>query len=280
MSTSKVWVITGAGRGMGVDFVRAALAAGHKVVATGRNKEAVAKAVGDDENLLVAKLDVTNPLDAERAVKEAVERFGTIDVLINNAANFYGGFFEELTLDQIESQLRTVLIGPMIVTRAVLPVMRKQRSGHIISISSGAGISGFEFNSAYAASKFGLEGWMESLQPEVSPFGIHTTIVNPGMFRTEFLTKESATYANPSIEDYSDRRARNQDAYNTQNGKQAGDPVKLAEALIKISENVQPPRRFIAGSDAVSIAEHKIADLQDQINHYRDISTSMSYEEV
>lgn len=265
---------------MGVDFVRAALAAGHKVVATGRNKEAVAKAVGDDENLLVAKLDVTNPLDAERAVKEAVERFGTIDVLINNAANFYGGFFEELTLDQIESQLRTVLIGPMIVTRAVLPVMRKQRSGHIISISSGAGISGFEFNSAYAASKFGLEGWMESLQPEVSPFGIHTTIVNPGMFRTEFLTKESATYANPSIEDYSDRRARNQDAYNTQNGKQAGDPVKLAEALIKISENVQPPRRFIAGSDAVSIAEHKIADLQDQINHYRDISTSMSYEEV
>ncbi|MBU5348468.1 SDR family NAD(P)-dependent oxidoreductase [Paenibacillus lautus] len=280
MSTSKVWVITGAGRGMGVDFVRAALAAGHKVVATGRNKEAVAKAVGDDANLLVAKLDVTNPLDAERAVKEAVERFGTIDVLINNAANFYGGFFEELTLDQIESQLRTVLIGPMIVTRAVLPVMRKQRSGHIISISSGAGISGFGFNSAYAASKFGLEGWMESLQPEVSPFGIHTTIVNPGMFRTEFLTKESATYANPSIEDYSDRRARNQDAYNTQNGKQAGDPVKLAEALIKISENVQPPRRFIAGSDAVSIAEHKIADLQDQINHYRDISTSMSYEEV
>lgn len=280
MSTSKVWVITGAGRGMGVDFVRAALAAGHKVVATGRNKEAVAKAIGDAENLLVAKLDVTNPLDAERAVKEAVERFGTIDVLINNAANFYGGFFEELTLDQIESQLRTVLIGPMIVTRAVLPVMRKQRSGHIISISSGAGISGFEFNSAYAASKFGLEGWMESLQPEVSPFGIHTTIVNPGMFRTEFLTKESATYANPSIEDYSDRRARNQDAYNAQNGKQAGDPVKLAEALIKISENIQPPRRFIAGSDAVSIAEHKIADLQDQINHYRDISTSMSYEEV
>ncbi|MGC6589791.1 SDR family NAD(P)-dependent oxidoreductase [Paenibacillus sp. Dod16] len=280
MSTSKVWVITGAGRGMGVDFVRAALAAGHKVVATGRNKEAVAKAIGDAENLLVAKLDVTNPLDAERAVKEAVERFGTIDVLINNAANFYGGFFEELTLDQIESQLRTVLIGPMIVTRAVLPVMRKQRSGHIISISSGAGISGFEFNSAYAASKFGLEGWMESLQPEVSPFGIHTTIVNPGMFRTEFLTKESATYANPSIEDYSDRRARNQDAYNAQNGKQAGDPVKLAEALIKISENVQPPRRFIAGSDAVSIAEHKIADLQDQVNHYRDISTSMSYEEV
>lgn len=280
MSTSKVWFITGAGRGMGVDFVRAALGAGHKVVATGRNIEALAKAVGDDENLLVAKLDVTNPSDAERAVKEAVERFGTIDVLINNAANFYGGFFEELTLDQIESQLRTVLIGPMIVTRAVLPVMRKQRSGHIISISSGAGISGFEFNSAYAASKFGLEGWMESLQPEVSPFGIHTTIVNPGMFRTEFLTKESATYTNPSIEDYSGRRARNQDAYNAQNGKQAGDPVKLAEALIKISDKVQPPRRFIAGSDAVSIAEHKIADLQDQINNYGDISTSMSYEEV
>jgi NAD(P)-dependent dehydrogenase (short-subunit alcohol dehydrogenase family) len=276
----KVWFITGAGRGMGVDIAKAALAAGYKVVATGRIPEKIVKVLDDDENLLVVKLDVTSPSDAEAAVKAAVEMFEKIDVLVNNAANFYGGYFEELTSEQIESQLRTALIGPMNVTRAVLPVMRKQRSGYIISVSSGAGLSGFEFNTAYAASKFGLEGWMESLQPEVAPFGIHTTIVNPGMFRTELLTEESATYADPSIEDYSGRRERNQDAYVSQNGKQAGDPAKLAEALIKISKEERPPRRFIAGADAVGIAEQKIADLEAQIKAYRDISTSMAHEDA
>ena len=195
MTNKKVWFITGTGRGMGVDFAKAALAAGNAVVATGRNTDAVAKAVGESDDLLVVKLDVTSPADAEAAVQAAVDRFGRIDVLVNNAANFYGGYFEELTPEQIERQLATGLIGPMNVTRAVLPVMRKQRSGHIISISSGAGLMGFEFNSAYCAAKFGLEGWMESLQPEVAPFGIHTTIVNPGFFRTELLTQESATYA-------------------------------------------------------------------------------------
>ncbi|MGM7723103.1 SDR family NAD(P)-dependent oxidoreductase [Metabacillus sp. Hm71] len=276
----KVWFITGAGRGMGVDITKAALADGNQVVATGRNMDRVAKALGDGENLLVVKLDVTSLVDAEAAVKAAVDKFGKIDVLVNNAANFYAGYFEELTPMQIENQLATNLFGPMNVTRAVLPVMRKQRSGHIISISSGAGISGFEFNTAYAASKFGLEGWMESLQPEVSPFGIHTTIVNPGMFRTELLTNESATYADPSIEDYSGCRERNQDAYNVQNGKQSGDPAKLAKALIKISNEEQPPRRFIAGADAVGIAEQKIADLQAQINAYRNLSTSLACEDA
>ena len=155
----------------------------------------MAKAVGEADDLLVVKLDVTSRADAEAAVKAAVDRFGRIDVLVNNAANFYAGYFEELTPEQIERQLATSLIGPMNVTRAVLPVMRKQRSGHIVSISSAAGLVGFEFGSAYAASKFGLEGWMESLQPEVAPFGIHTTIVNPGFFRTELLTEESTNYA-------------------------------------------------------------------------------------
>ena len=183
MTDKRVWFITGAGRGMGVDFAKAALAAGYAVVATGRNTEAVRTAVGEAEDLLVVQLDVTSPGDAEAAVKAAVDRFGRIDVLVNNAANFYGGYFEELTPGQIEDQLATGLIGPMNVTRAVLPVMRKQRSGHIMSISSGAGLSGFEFNSASAAAKFGLEGWMESLQPEVEPFGITTTIVNPGFSR-------------------------------------------------------------------------------------------------
>src|SRR6266496_331635 len=149
MTDKRAWFITGAGRGMGVDFVRAALAAGHAVVATGRDPDAVAKAVGQSDDLLVVKLDVTSRADAEAAARAAVARFGRIDVLVNNAGNFYAGYFEELTPEQIERQLAATLIGPMNVTRAVLPVMRKQRSGHIISISSTAGLVGFEFGTAY-----------------------------------------------------------------------------------------------------------------------------------
>src|SRR3989441_135636 len=250
---------------MGVDFVKAALAAGHAVVATGRDTGAVAKAVGKSSDLLVLKLDVTNPDDAAAAARAAVDRFGRIDVLVNNAANFFAGYFEELTPEQIERQLGTALIGPMHVTRAVLPVMRKQRSGHVISISSGAGLVGFEFCSAYAAAKFGLEGWMESLQPEVAPFGISTTIVNPGFFRTEILTKESATYAGPSIGDYADRTAEQLRWWDAQSGQQPGDPAKLGRALVAIAGEEQPSRRFIAGADAIGLAEQKVADLQAQI---------------
>ncbi len=280
MTDKRVWFITGAGRGMGVDFAKAALAAGNAVVATGRNTDAVRKAVGEAEDLLVVKLDVTRPEDAVAAVKAAVDRFGRIDVLVNNAANFYGGYFEELTPEQIEHQLATGLIGPMNVTRAVLPVMRRQRSGLIISISSSAGLSGFEFNSAYAAAKFGLEGWMESLQPEVAPFGIHTTIVNPGMFRTELLTEQSATYAEPSIEDYAERGPAQREGYEAQNGRQAGDPAKLAQALVMIASQEQPPRRFIAGADAIVIADQKAKDLLEQANAFRDLSTSLTQEDA
>jgi NAD(P)-dependent dehydrogenase (short-subunit alcohol dehydrogenase family) len=263
---------------MGVDFAKAALAAGNAVVATGRNTDAVRTAVGEAEDLLVVQLDVTSPEDAEAAVKAAVDRFGRIDVLVNNAANFYGGYFEELTPGQIEDQLATGLIGPMNVTRAVLPVMRKQRSGHIMSISSGAGLSGFEFNSAYAAAKFGLEGWMESLQPEVEPFGITTTIVNPGFFRTDLLTQGSAAYAAPSIADYADRHAERVQWYERMNGQQAGDPAKLAHALITIAGRGQPPGRFVAGADAIGIAEQKAKDLLEQANAFRDLSTSLGRE--
>jgi NAD(P)-dependent dehydrogenase (short-subunit alcohol dehydrogenase family) len=280
MTDKKVWMITGAGRGMGVNFAKAALAAGNAVVATGRNTGAVRTAVGEAEDLLVVKLDVTSSQDAEAAVKAALDRFGRIDVLINNAANFYGGYFEELTPEQIEHQLATGLIGPMNVTRAVLPVMRKQCSGHIVSISSSAGLSGFEFNSAYAAAKFGLEGWMESLQPEVAPFGIHTTIVNPGFFRTELLTKESTAYATPSIAEYAERHAERVQWFEEMNGQQAGDPAKLARALVTIAGLEQPPRRLIAGSDAIAIAEQKAKDLQEQASAFRDLSTSLAHDEA
>jgi NAD(P)-dependent dehydrogenase (short-subunit alcohol dehydrogenase family) len=263
---------------MGVDFARAALAAGHAVVASGRDSGRVSRVLGVSDNLLAVKLDVTMRGDAEAAVRAAVDRFGRIDVLVNNAASFYAGYFEELTPEQMERQLATSLIGPMNVTRAVLPVMRRQRSGLIISISSSAGLSGFEFCTAYAASKFGLEGWMESLHAEVAPFGINTTIVNPGFFRTELLTEQSTNYAEPSIEDYDERRAKQLEFWKAQNGQQSGDPAKLARALISIASQELPPRRFIAGADAIATAEQKIADLKAQIDANRDLSTSLAFD--
>ena len=280
MSDKRVWFITGAGRGMGVEFAKAALAAGNAVVGTGRKPDAVRTAVGEAEDLLVLQLDVTKPEDAEAAVKAAVERFGRIDVLVNNAANFYGGYFEELTPAQIEDQLATGLLGPMNVTRAVLPVMRQQRSGQIMSISSGAGLSGFEFNSAYCAAKFGLEGWMESLQAEVEPFGISTTIVNPGVFRTDLLTQESTSYATPSIPDYAERHAERVQWYEDMNGKQEGDPAKLARALLTIADQQPPPRRFIALAGVIALAEQKARDLQDQASAFRDLSTSLARDDA
>src|SRR3954468_19067863 len=281
MSNKKVWFVTGASRGMGVDFVRAALAAGHAVVASGRDAERVSKTLGQSADLLPVRLDVTSRADAEAAVGAAVDRFGRIDVLVNNAASFYAGYFEELTPAQIDRQLAASLIGPMNVTRAVLPVMRKQRSGHIISISSSAGLAaGFEFVSAYAASKFGLEGWMESLQAEVAPFGINTTIVNPGFFRTELLTEQSTNYADASISDYDERRAAQLQFWKTQNGLQSGDPAKLARALMTIAGKEPPPRRFIAGADAIATAEQKVADLKAQIESERELSTSLDFDEA
>ncbi len=278
MTNKKVWLITGAGRGMGADIARAVLAAGYPVVATGRDAQRVSRALGKSNDLLAVKLDVTSHADAEAAARAAVDRFGHIDVLVNNAASFYAGYFEELTPEQVDRQLTTSLIGPMNVTRAVLPVMRKQRSGHIISISSSAGLAaGFDFVSAYAASKFGLEGWMESLSAEIAPFGITTTIVNPGFFRTELLTEQSTNYAEPSIKDYDDRRAPLLEYWKAQNGRQSGDPAKLANALLTIAGQEPPPRRFIAGADAIGTAEQKVAALRKDIEFDRALSTSLDF---
>ena len=273
---STVWFITGAGRGLGLDIAKAALAAGHKVVATGRNTESVGKALGHSENLHVVKLDVTNAADAAAAAQRALDHFGRVDILVNNAASFYAGYFEELTPEHMQLQLSTSLIGPMNVTRALLPAMRKQRSGQVITISSSAGLMGFEFNSAYSASKFGLEGWMEALSAELAPFGIATMVVNPGFFRTELLTDASTNYAASSIEDYAERRAQQIAFYKSQNGQQGGDPAKLARALVTLSDSGKLPLRFIAGADAIGVAEQKIAALQQQIEAYRDLSNSLA----
>lgn len=279
MADQKVWFITGAGRGLGLDIARAALAAGQAVVATGRNKEKVAQALGPADNLLVVTLDITKPAEAEAAAQAAVARFGRLDVLVNNAANFYAGFFEELSPAQMDKQLTTSLIGPMNVTRAVLPVLRRQRAGQIITISSTAGLVGFEFGAAYAASKFGLEGWMRSLLVEVAPFGIEAITVNPGFFRTELLTEESTQFATHHLADYDERRVAQEQFWKGYHGQQAGDPAKLAQALLTISKLAKPPRRFLAGADAIGTAEQVVADLQQDIDAHRALSSSLAYDE-
>lgn len=273
-----VWFITGAGRGMGLHITKAALAAGHQVVATGRNTAKVAEAIGPSDDLLVVKLDVTSSEDAAAAAKATIERFGRIDVLVNNAASFFAGYFEELSPRQMDLQLATSLVGPMNVTRAFLPAMRRQGEGKIISISSTAGLVGYEFCTAYSASKFGLDGWMEALQTEVDPFGIQTMIVNPGFFRTELLTTESTQYAELTFADYAERRAQQEAFWTGANGTQGGDPAKLAQALITLDREAALPRRFLAGADAIATAEQKIATLQKEIDAYRVLSSSLAIE--
>jgi NAD(P)-dependent dehydrogenase (short-subunit alcohol dehydrogenase family) len=280
MTDKKVWFITGAGRGLGVDIAKAALAAGHAVVATGRRTERVKAVLGDHDDLQVVSLDVTDPAAAEAAVQAAVDRFGRIDVLVNNAGNFYAGFFEEITPEDFRAQIETTLFGPINVTRAALPVLRAQRSGLVVTVSSTAGLTGGEFLTAYAASKFGLEGWMESLVPEIAPFGIRAMLVEPGFFRTELLTPESTSYAAASIDDYAERTKQTVEAWNSMNGKQSGDPAKLADALVSLASQAEPPVRFAAGADAVATFEQKAQELLAQADAYRDLSSNLAHDDA
>ena len=278
MAEKKVLLITGAGRGMGVGIAKAALAAGYAVVATGRRPETVEQAVGATEDLLTVALDVTDPASAQAAVQAAVDRLARIDVLVNNAGNFIAGLFEEITADDFRAQIETNLFGPLNVTRAVLPVMRAQRAGLVVTISSTAGIVGGEFTSAYAASKFALEGWMESLTPEVAPYGIRTMLVEPGFFRTDLLTPESTSYAQPSIDDYIERTKQTVTAWNAMNGQQGGDPAKLATALIRLVGSDAPPLRWAAGADAVSALEDKAQTLLKQADAHRALSSALAHD--
>jgi NAD(P)-dependent dehydrogenase (short-subunit alcohol dehydrogenase family) len=277
MTDKKVWFITGAGRGLGLDIAAAALAAGHAVVAAGRNRDKVISALGARDDVLAVRLDVTDTADVEAAVRAAIDRFGRIDVLVNNAGNFNAGFFEELGPEAFRAQLETTLFGPVDVTRAVLPVMRAQRSGLVVTISSTAGIQGQEFCTAYAASKFGVEGWMESLTPEVAPFGIRTMLVEPGFFRTELLSPESTKYAEATIEDYAERTRQTVAGWQSMNGRQGGDPAKLANALIQLATQDDPPLRFIAGADAIATVEQKAQDLLTQAAAFRELSSNLAH---
>jgi NAD(P)-dependent dehydrogenase (short-subunit alcohol dehydrogenase family) len=280
MCENTVWFITGAARGMGVDIARAALDAGHSVVATARDAAKVTEVLGEHQNLLAVSLDITDSDAANAATEAALARFGRIDVLVNNAGNFYAGYFEVISPEQFRKQMDTNFFGPLNVTRAILPVMRGQRAGHIITISSTAGLAGVDFCSAYSASKFALEGWMETLHLDVEPYGIKTTVVEPGFFRTELLVEgASSIWPELSIEDYDQRTQDTITAWKAMNGKQGGDPAKLAAALVTLSAMAEPPVRFLAGADAVETAERKAAELIEQANAHRELSSSLQHDD-
>lgn len=279
MSDRKVWFVTGAGRGLGIDIAQQALAAGHPVVASGRNPEAVLQAIGPHENLLTVALDITDPDAAIAAVRAAVARFGRIDVLVNNAGNFYAGCFETVSPDQFRAQMETNFFGPLNVTRAVLPVLRAQRSGQVITITSTAGLVGQGFVAAYAASKFALEGWMESLRFDLAPFGIGTMAVEPGFFRTELLVEGASTlWPALSVDDYAERTHQTIEAWKGMNGQQGGDPARLAAALVTLSDSGELPLRFVAGADAMEAVEANLQAIQAQIDAHRDLSASLVFD--
>jgi NAD(P)-dependent dehydrogenase (short-subunit alcohol dehydrogenase family) len=250
---SKVWFITGAGSGIGTGTAKAALKAGDRVVATGRNLSKVRQALSDaaGENLAFAQLDVADEAQAKVAVEEAVQRFGRIDVLVNNAGYSLLGNFEEMTTPDIERQFATNFWSVAYVMRAALPVMRRQRSGHIVNISSVAGVTGQKHCGAYGATKFAVEGLSLAVAQEVRQFGITVTVVEPGFFRTDLLDARNIKYANSTIADYA-AEGTAEAMWSPYDGTQPGDPARLGDALVELTRMATPPQVFVAGSDALA----------------------------
>ena len=275
---SKTWFITGASRGLGADIAAAALKAGDNVVATGRQRAAVSERLGpDNERLLSLALDVADTTQAVTAVAAALERFGAIDVLVNNAGYGHIGFFEEASVADIEAQYATNVFGLFNVTRAALPAMRAARRGHIFNLSSTAGLRGIEAASLYCSSKFAVEGFSESLRHELAPFGIQVTIVEPGPFRTDFLTPESIRFAAREVSDYGERRSAMRASFEQRNGKQQGDPVRLAEALVTLAGEAEPPLRFTAGAMAVNGLDAKLAAMKAELDAWRALGEATDF---
>lgn len=256
MAMSKVWFVTGANSGIGAGVVNAALQAGHRVVATGRNMEKLRAAFpnADNQSLALVQLDVTEEGQAYAAVAKAVELFGAIDVLVSNAGFCVLGNFEDLSAADFERQMATNFYGAVHVMHAVLPVMRAQRSGHIFAISSVAGGIGMNQCSAYSASKFALEGLSMAIAAEVEQFGIGVTIVEPGFFRTSFLDQTNYEAVDTRIDDYASQGSA-RESYAAYNGNQPGDPAKLGDALLTIQAMDKPLKLFVAGSDAIGMLQ-------------------------
>jgi NAD(P)-dependent dehydrogenase (short-subunit alcohol dehydrogenase family) len=278
---SKIWFVTGAARGLGADIAKAALAAGDRVVVTGRRREALEAAFGpDSDTLLSLTLDVTRESDAQAAVEATLARFGRIDVLVNNAGYGNLGLFEETTDAEARAQYDTNVFGLYNVTRAALPAMRRQRSGRIFNISSVGGLLGGEGGSLYCAAKFAVEGFSESIAREVAPFGIHVTIVEPGFFRTDFLDQTSVQYGSRQIEDYAELSAQMKAFWDARNHAQAGDPAKLGRVLVDLANRAEPPLRFAAGSDAVAMIGGKIDSLRAELDAWSHLSVTTDGDDV
>lgn len=274
---SKIWFVTGANSGFGTSIAKAALAAGDQVVATARNMDKLRAAFADihNDDLALVQLDVAEADQAEAAIAAAVSRFDRIDVLVNNAGNSYLGNFEELTNADLERQMTTNFYGVVNVLRAALPILRKQRRGHIINISSTAGAAGFRHCTAYSASKFAVEGLTLSLAHEVEQFGIKTTIVEPGFFRTSLLAATNVSYAKSFIPDYAHEGSA-ESMWSGYDGKQPNDPDKLGEALVKLSNMAAPPHFFAAGPDALDavrpVMEARLKDMRE----HEELSKAMT----
>ncbi|MEU3186263.1 oxidoreductase [Streptomyces sp. NPDC006923] len=272
---TKTWFITGAGRGLGLEVTRAALANGDNVVATARKPEQVREAVsGHGEQFLAVTLDVTDSGSVGPAVQAALDRYGRIDVLVNNAGYGQLGAFEELSPEAIERQFQTNVFGAFHVTRAVLPTMRAQRSGHVITISSLTGIIGIDGSSIYCAAKFAVTGWSESLSRELAQFGVRATSVHPGMFRTDFLDPSSVSHGDVEIEDYHQFREDRRTSLDASNHNQPGNPTAFGPAVVRLAEAEEPPARWAAGSDAVDAFRQRAAELRDNADEWLELSKS------
>lgn len=274
-SMSKIWFITGSARGIGAETAKAALAAGDRVVATGRNVEQLERIYAEyGDKVLALALDVSDAAQALVAVEAAVARFGRIDVLVNNAGFGQFGPFEENEPLAIEQQFATNVFGTFHVTRAVLPVMRRQRTGYILNVSAIGGFIGFPGTSIYSSSKFAVEGFSESLALEVSGFGIKVTIVEPGFIRTDFLDKTSIRYGKKILDDYAVRSAEIRAYFREHNHRQAGDPARLARTLVALAADANPPLRFMAGSDAIEMATSKLKVVSEEMAKWHQLSIS------
>ncbi|MFZ6760408.1 SDR family NAD(P)-dependent oxidoreductase [Undibacterium sp. Ji50W] len=273
---SKVWFITGAGSGIGAGTVRAALAAGDRVVATGRNVEKLRNALHSvaTDKLEILQLDVADEAQAFTAVNQAVHKFGRVDVVLNNAGYSLIGNFEELTTQEIVQQFATNFWGVSHVMRAALPVMRKQRSGHIINISSVAGVVGMKHCGAYGASKFAVEGLSLSVAEEVEKFGIKVTVVEPGFFRTDLLDAANVKWNSHRMDDYAAAEVSAEEALSAYAGKQPGDPDKLGQVLVQLVGMETPPRLFVAGSDAIAMIAPAVQTRLKAVHALEALSTS------
>lgn len=274
---SKTWFITGASRGFGALIAKQALQAGHSVVATARTPASAIEAIGEHPNLLAVALDVTDEAQGQAAARAAVARFGRIDVLVNNAGFGLLGAVEEATTEEIERLYRTNVFGLLAVTRAVLPHMRRERSGHVINISSIGGYrSGAGFG-VYCSTKFAVEGLSEALHAELKPLGIKVTVVEPGYFRTDFLDAKSLSVSPGVIADYADTSGVVREKAKVLSHNQPGDPAKLAPAILKLAAAADAPLRLALGSDTVAAIEEKNAFVAGELAAWRDVSVGTDF---